>query len=89
MKKLMTIVFDVKDKETFKAYFDAHLKSECIHGGYPKIIADGDQITIPNEIVDGLSNLDADGHSMHRNESGNRTLLRELIATADGYLSKK
>ena len=41
MKKLMTIVFDARDKEAFKAYFDAHLKSECVHGGYPKIIAEG------------------------------------------------
>jgi hypothetical protein len=88
MKQFETVVFEVKDRQAFKAIYDAHLSGEQIMGAYPRILAHGDQVTTPGEIVDGLSRLDPDGFSMQRSDSGDRTLLRELIAMAEGHINK-
>lgn len=57
-KEKMTVVFTVKDREAMKQLYDAHKNGGLICGMSPNIIAWGDQVTKPGEIVEGLAELD-------------------------------
>lgn len=54
----MTVVFDVKDRDAMKQLYEAHKSGTAVCGMLPSIIAWGDQITIPGDIVEGLLEID-------------------------------
>lgn len=56
----ITIVFGVKDREKIKSIYDAYKTGGLICGLTPLVIAWGDQITIPSEILNELIDIDVD-----------------------------
>lgn len=59
-KTKITVVFEVKDRDEMKQLYEAHKSGKTICGLAPNIIAWGDQLTIPSELLDGLVELDPD-----------------------------
>lgn len=76
----MTVVFEVKDRDAMKQLYEAHKSGTTVCGLSPNIIAWGDQLTVPSELVDGLIELDPD-HPDKRE-------LRELCEMAETHRRK-
>jgi hypothetical protein len=54
----ITIVFDILDRDSFMgAIMALHVSGTPIFGAIPTTIADGDQVTVPGEITDGMAFL--------------------------------
>lgn len=77
-----TAVFecDEKDKRFHRKIVNAHMKSERIDGAFPRIIATGDQVTVPSELVIGIADIDP--------ENIDRDALAKLVADARAYLER-
>lgn len=73
----MTVVFEVKDREAMKQLYEAHKAGSLICGMSPNILAWGDCITTPDEIIGGL--LEVDVESINKKEIG------ELVTLAEKY----
>ncbi len=56
----ITVVFEVKDRGAMKQLYEAHKSGTTVCGLSPNIIAWGDQLTTPGEMLDGLVELDPD-----------------------------
>ena len=73
----MTVVFEITDRTAMKAFYDAHKDGLSVCGMQPIIMAWGDQMTVPGEIVDILANLDP--------ESFNKKEIKELCEMAEKH----
>ena len=56
--KKLTVVFEIKDDTARKQLWEAHKSGALVCGMSPNIIARGDQVTIPSEILSGLLEVD-------------------------------
>lgn len=75
----MTVVFEVKDREAMMQLYEAHKFGATICGLMPNIIAWGDQVTTPGEILDGLLEIDPEFPSKRE--------LQELCDMAENHRS--
>jgi ATP-dependent Clp protease adapter protein ClpS len=57
-KRLLTVVFEIKDDTARKQLWDAHKDGTLVCGMAPNIIAWGDQVSVPSDILSGLLELD-------------------------------
>lgn len=58
VRRRITVVFEVVDESCLAQLYDSHLSRNPVCGGVPAIIASGDQVSIPQDIIEALSGLD-------------------------------
>lgn len=75
-----TVVFDVVDKDqlSIKGLYDLHKNGGNIFGLSPRILAWGDKVSVPGEIVMGLLDVDP--------QYPDKIILEELCNLAEKYI---
>lgn len=79
--KRITVVFKIVESDAFKRFYESHISGEPIHGAIPTILATGDQVSVPMDILNALSQIDPNAI--------NEKLLAELINESERHLNKE
>lgn len=80
-EKRITIVFKVVEPDAFKRFYESHLSGELIHGAIPTILATGDQVSVPMDIMNTLIHMDP--------YAIDEKLVAELIDESEKHLNKE
>lgn len=78
MRSKITVVFELENGQLPAELYEAHKTGRPFHGLRPTTIARGDQVNVPSQILEGLTELSSDFH--------NKEALAELFAMAKDHL---
>jgi len=79
-KRLITVVFEVVNQEKMQPIYESLISGRPVLGMIPKIICNGDQVSIPGSVVAELSEIDPD--------FSNRNELNDLVVRSEKHMKE-